>query len=271
MNYVRLAADVPFHAHPLETRPPEVGGDVIRLEVLGLMTAGIVHDLGNTIQILSSSVEILDEHPTIRATRALHPVVGRAVRSLDRASAMIKQILGFARNDAVHEEVVDLTFCFGSLERLLRWIGRDGLNIDIHVASGLPALICNRWNLENAVLNLVLNARDAMPDVGTVAIDVDRSDDGKWFLLRVSDTGHGMTPDIKARAFEPFFTTKAEQRGNGLGLAMVRRFAQEAGGSADIWSESGVGTTVTLRLPCKAAMPTQVPQVLGGIDAESGL
>lgn len=248
---LRSPADMSFAVEHQQAMPLETGPDVIRLEALGLMTAGIVHDLGNTIQILSSSVEILDEHPTIKATRALHPVVGRAVRSLDRASALIRQILGFARNDGAQEEVVDLAVCLGGLERLLRWIGRDGMNLKVHVADGLPELICNRWNLENAILNLVLNARDAMPDGGTVQIDVGTSEDGSRLLLRVADSGHGMTPDIKARAFEPFFTTKTERRGNGLGLAMVRRFAQEAGGSVDIWSEPHLGTTVTLRLPVR--------------------
>jgi len=248
VRHVRSPADM---MDVEEANPIESEGDVIRLEALGLMTAGIVHDLGNTIQILSNSVEILDEHPTIKATRALRPVVGRAVRSLDRANALIKQILGFARNDGTQEGAVDLALCFEGLERLLRWIGSDALDLRVRVAAGLPELVCNRWNLENAILNLVLNARDAMPDGGTVGIDVDRSEDDKWILLRVSDTGHGMTPDIKARAFEPFFTTKSDGRGNGLGLAMVGRFAQEAGGGVEISSEPGAGTTVTLRLPSR--------------------
>jgi signal transduction histidine kinase len=242
---------MPFAVESEEAASIEAEHDVIRLEALGLMTAGIVHDLGNTIQILTSSVEILDEHPTIKATRALHPVVGRAVRSLDRASALIKQILGFARNDGTQEEVVDVAICLAGLVRSLKWIGKDGAGLKIHMVEDLPLLICNRWNLENAILNLVLNARDAMPDGGTVEISVDSSEDREWLVLHVSDAGHGMTPEIKARAFDPFFTTNTKKRGNGLGLALVRRFALEAGGTADIWSEPHMGTTVTLRLPVR--------------------
>ncbi|MGD9802018.1 MAG: sensor histidine kinase [Hyphomicrobiaceae bacterium] len=251
MELAHSMLDLPLAGMRQKIDPLEAGRDVIRLEALGLMTAGIVHDLGNMIQILSASVEILDDHPTIKATRALRPVVGRAVRSLDRASALVQQILGFARNEGTLEEDVDLAMCFAGLERLLRWIGRDRFRLRMRVAPDLPPLFCNRCNLENVVLNLVLNARDAMPDGGTVTIDVGTREDGDWIMLRVSDTGKGMPPDIKSRAFEPFFTTKGQRRGNGLGLTMVRRFVQEAGGNVDIKSQVGEGTTVTLRFPVR--------------------
>jgi signal transduction histidine kinase len=231
--------------------PLLAGRASLRLEALGLMTAGIVHDLGNIIQILSGTVDVLDQHPTIKATKALQPTIDRAVTSLERARALIKQILSFARENASVREDVDLAICLAALERLLRWIGKHQMRIEIEVAADTPPVFCNRWNLENAILNLALNARDAMPEGGALSITATPCcNRGKvtGVVLRVSDNGHGMSPETIERAFDPFFTTKTA-RGNGLGLTMVRRFAQENGGSVTIESRLRLGTTVTLQLP----------------------
>src|SRR5262245_4865475 len=237
----------------LPTDPLLGGRSSLRLEALGLMTAGIVHDLGNMIQILSSTVDVLDQHPTIKATNALQPAIGRAVNSLDRARALIQQILSFARQNDTEQESVDIAMCLAGMERLLRWIGKNDMRIDIHVDADVPPVICNRGNLENAVLNLALNARDAMPEGGALSIRAtpsrDNGDAVTAVALRVSDNGHGMTRETTARAFDPFFTTKTGAAGTGLGLTMVRRFAQETGGNVVIESTSILGTTVTLRLP----------------------
>jgi signal transduction histidine kinase len=239
--------------------PLRAGRASLRLEALGLMTAGIVHDLGNIIQILSSTVDVLDQHPTIRATKGLQPVVARAVSSLERASSLIKQILTFARGTGTKQESVDVAMCLAGLERLLSWIGRNELRIDIRVRPDVPRVICNRWALENAILNLVLNARDAMPKGGLLSIAVspspDRSKDVSGLALRVSDSGSGMTQETMERAFDPFFTTKTNARGTGLGLTMVHRFAEESGGRVSLESSLGLGTTVTLWLPVR-----QTPQ-----------
>jgi signal transduction histidine kinase len=237
----------------LPADPLGTGRASLRLEALGLMTAGIVHDLGNMIQILSSTVDVLDQHPTIKATPALQPAIDRAVNSLGRASALIKQILSFARTADSKQESVDLPLCLAGVERLLRWIGKNDMRVDIHTDADMPPVICNRGNLENAILNLALNARDAMPDGGTLSIRATASRDGDGVAtgvaLRVSDSGRGMTRATMARAFDPFFTTKTGARGTGLGLTMVRRFAQESGGNVVIESTSVLGTTVALLLP----------------------
>jgi signal transduction histidine kinase len=219
------------------------------------MTAGIVHDLGNIIQILSSSVDVLDQHPTIKATAALRPAVGRAVNSLERASALVKQILGFAKETDSKRENIDVAMCLFRMDRLFDWIAKDHFRVRIHADADLPRVLCSRWCLENAVLNLVLNARDATPKGGAMSITVTASrchnNTITGVTIRVSDTGCGMTQETKARAFDPFFTTKSDACGTGLGLSMVRRFAQEAGGDVAIDSAPGNGTTVTLRLPCE--------------------
>ncbi len=254
MQSVLLQADEPLSRGELSTHSVREQPASMRLEGLGLMTAGIAHDLGNIIQILSSTVEVLDQHPAIMATTALRPTMARAVTSLERARALIRQILDFARGRGTKQESVDLAACLAALHPLLRWIGRGEMRVQIEAAADTPAVVCNRWSLENAILNLALNARDAMPDGGTLSITAmpcTNRGTVTGIVLRVSDTGRGMSTETMARAFDPFFTTKTEARGNGLGLMMVRRFAQEAGGNVTIDSEPGVGTTVTLRLPLR--------------------
>jgi signal transduction histidine kinase len=246
-------AEPPMADKQLSADPLLAGRASLRLEALGLMTAGIVHDLGNMIQILSSTVDVLDQHPTIKATTTLQPAIDRAVNSLGRASALIKQILSFAHAADSKQESVDIALCLAGMERLLRWIGKDDMRVDIRTDGDMLPVICNRGNLENAILNLALNARDAMPDGGALSIRATASRDGDGaqtgVALRVSDSGRGMTRATMARAFDPFFTTKAGTRGTGLGLTMVRRFAQENDGNVLIESTSILGTTVTLWLP----------------------
>lgn len=224
-------------------------GQSLRLEALGLMTAGLVHDLNNAMQILLSSVEVIEQHPIIKSTHELQPFVGRAVRSIDTANALARQILAFARGDCQTQDTVDVASSLLGLDRLLRWMSRDVFDLRLHAAASLPTVRCSRWKFENAIINLVLNARDAMVDGGMITIGAHLSPNREWLLVTVSDNGHGMTDDVTARAFEPFFSTKLPRRGTGLGLSMVKAFAEEVGGTIDIRSEVGAGTTVTLRLP----------------------
>lgn len=254
MQPALLETERPIRNRQLCADPLLGGRASLRLEALGLMTAGIVHDLGNMIQILSSTVDVLDQHPAIKATKALQPAIDRAVTSLDRARALIKQILSFARDRDNKQESVDLATCLAALERLLRWIGKSDMRIAIQVAADTPPVFCNRSNLENAILNLALNARDAMSGSGVLSITAMPSSNrgvATGVEVHISDTGHGMSSGTINRAFDPFFTTKSGARGHGLGLTMVRRFAQETGGNVTIESELDVGTTVTLRLPLR--------------------
>jgi signal transduction histidine kinase len=227
----------------------------LRLEALGMMTAGIVHDLGNIIQILSSTVELLDRHPAIKAESSLQPAMRRAVSSIARADALIAQVLRFARGETVEQGSVNLKQCLMDLKPLLRWIANNRMRIDVRVDADVPSMVCNRSDLEAAILNLALNARDAMSERGTLSIAATARRNGHTVTevaIKVKDTGRGMSPHTLSCALEPFFTTKAIRGGNGLGLTMVRRFAHEAGGSVSLQSRLGVGTTVTLLLPVEA-------------------
>jgi signal transduction histidine kinase len=232
-----------------------VGRDSLRLEALGLMTAGIVHDLGNIVQVLSSALGMLNRHPDVQAAPALEPVVTSAVQSLEHAKALVGLISGFGRAGRAETEDVDIALCLAGLERLIRWITTETIRLDLRVSPACPRVTCSRRDLENALLNLVLNARDAMSGGGALTIEAEGCSKGGHVcgvVLHVTDTGEGMDAATLAQAFEPFFSTKVNGRGSGLGLAMVRRFAQEAGGGVTATSRPGFGTTVTLTLPAAA-------------------
>jgi signal transduction histidine kinase len=238
----------------LPTDPFRVRRDTLRLEALGLMTAGIVHDLGNMIQVLSSAMSVLNRHPDVRAAEGFEPVVASAVQSLERATAMVGLISGFGRAGRAEAEDLDVALCLAGLERLVRWITTEAIRLDMRVSPACPRVTCSRRDLENALLNLVLNARDAMVAGGTLTIEAAGCSYGGHVcgvILNVTDTGDGMDAATLAHAFEPFFSTKGGH-GSGLGLAMVRRFAHEAGGGVTARSRPGFGTTVTLTLPAAA-------------------
>ncbi len=215
--------------------------------------AGVVHDLGNLIQIATSALNIIARSPAI-GIGALGPVVARARTSLERAGALVRQTMDSADHrrgqPVVLTEAVCVRDCLDEIAALLASLCEPAVSLLIEASVELPTVRCNRLNFQNAILNLVLNARDAMPEGGTIAIIV------KPILpqvagleVQVVDSGMGMSRETLDRAFDPFFTTKDAGRGGGMGLAMVKRFTQEAGGSVDIASVPGAGATVTMRLP----------------------
>jgi signal transduction histidine kinase len=211
--------------------------------------AGLVHDLGNLIQIASAAVSILARDPTIR-TAGLDPVLAGATTSLERAGALVRRTIGVASGRAAAVRAVTLAACLGEVEKLIGLAWDRSIALDIQIDADLPAVTCDPLALQNVLLNLLFNARDAMPTGGTISIRAATAalDFGETIELRVSDTGIGMTPETVARAFDPFFTTKAGGMG-GVGLSMVARFVQDAGGRIFIESKYGFGTTVTLQLP----------------------
>jgi signal transduction histidine kinase len=221
--------------------------------------AGVVHDLGNLIQIASSALNIIARNPRI-GDGALGPVVARARTSLERAGALVRQTVGRVgqgrAETPVLTEAVCVRACLDEIALLLAGLCEPTVNLVIEAAANLPPIRCNRLNLQNVILNLMLNARDAMPDGGTITITLNEViPPGCGLELRVVDTGAGMSPETLERAFEPYFTTKEPARGGGLGLAMVKRFTQEVGGSVQIVSAPGAGAAVTMRLP-RPADPT---------------
>jgi len=211
--------------------------------------AGLVHDLGNLIQIASAAVSIVARDPTIR-TAGLDSVLAGATTSLERAGALVRRTIGTASERAAAVRAVTLAPCLDEVERFIGLAWDRTIALDVQVSPDLPAVICDPLALQNALLNLLFNARDAMPGGGMISIRAEAAalDIGQVIELRVADTGIGMTPETVARAFDPFFTTKSGGLG-GVGLSMVARFVQDAGGRIIIESKHGFGTTVILQLP----------------------
>ena len=207
--------------------------------------AGVLHDLGNLIQIASSALNIIARTPEMPGSRR-DPILHRARTSLDHAGTIVRQSVMRARDTAALPPRCDIANCLADIATLIVAREDAGLTLDIAIEPGLPDIACDSIELRRAILNLVLNARDAMGGKGSVRIDahaVAGSVD-----LRVGDRGSGMPPAVLAHAFDPFFTTKRDGLG-GIGLPMVERFVRGVGGSVSIESELGVGTVVTLRLP----------------------
>jgi signal transduction histidine kinase len=217
-------------------------------------TAGIVHDLGNLIQVASSALNLVARDPSVSAAPALEPVIGSARTALQRAGALVRETIG--RAEAQHRELEQASVgsCLTEIETLIRSAWEPNIQIELRVRPDLPSVLCDHLSLQSAVLNLVFNARDAMPDGGSISIDAAAvvQDLATLIELRIEDSGIGMTQETVARAFDPFFTTKGKGLG-GVGLPMVKRFAEEHGGSVDIESTFGSGTTVVLRLPAAAS------------------
>ncbi len=238
-----------------------------RMESLGQLVGGIAHDFNNLLNVIAGFADMLAEEITGLASEdaRLGSVLGdvEQVRgAAQRAIRLTRQLLIFARSDVVHPEVLSLNSIIAGLEQLLRRTLGEHINLNIAAADDLWPVKADVGQLEQVLVNLAVNARDAMPGGGKLTIDtanitVDEAyadgrpglKPGRYARLRVSDTGTGMPPEVLARVFEPFFTTKPLGKGTGLGLATFYGIITGAGGHAQIYSEPGIGTTVTGLLP----------------------
>jgi PAS domain S-box-containing protein len=243
-----------------------------RLESLGQLAGGVAHDFNNLLAAILNyagfvSEEIVHEievRPADESAR-LHEMLGDVAQigaAAQRAARLTHQLLAFGRREVIKPEVIDCNAVVGAVEDLLRNTIGEQVVLVVRCAPDLEHVRADRGQLEQVLLNLAVNARDAMPDGGTLTIDTDNVviDDqhsvrdrrllsGAYVRLRVADTGTGMDPDTLERAFEPFFSTKAKDEGSGLGLATVHGIVSQAGGVVDISSEVGAGSTITILLP----------------------
>jgi PAS domain S-box-containing protein len=232
-----------------------------KMEAIGQLTGGIAHDFNNLLQGVIGALNVVQKRIAEGRIGDLDKFVKSALTSADRASALTHRLLAFSRRQPVDPRPVDVNQLIGSIEELLlRSIG-EKTRIEI-VAAKDPWLVrCDVNQMENAVLNLAINARDAMPDGGTLTITtfnriLDESEastrdvpPGPYVCLTIADTGVGMPPDVQARAFDPFFTTKPIGQGTGLGLSMIYGFVRQSQGSVQIQSAVGKGTTIEICLP----------------------
>jgi PAS domain S-box-containing protein len=228
-----------------------------KLEAIGQLTGGIAHDFNNMIAVviwnLQAMVRALERgRNRDRAQNALFAALNCA--------ELIRQLLTFARNQPHQAKLLDLAEHVPRVAKLLTPLIGEGIKLRINLAPDLWPVFADPAQVESTLLNLAINARDAMPEGGTLAIEasdveLDRGDPelppGRYALIAVSDTGIGMPKEVLDRAFEPFFSTKEHGRGTGLGLSMVYGFIKQAGGAVRIESQAGVGTTVRVYLPCR--------------------
>lgn len=218
-----------------------------------LRKMGAVHDLRNLLQIVASALQLIDREADRGAVTNVHRLTQSALLSIDRAATLSRSILDNSSQGGVQPDPVDLTDTLAVMRDRISLTAGRSIAVGIRAEDGVRSVRCDRGQFEDALLNLVANARDAMPDGGRVTISLSQSvSEGSSrprVVVRVTDTGQGMTDETRRQALVPFFTTKPKGKGTGLGLATVSDFATRAGGSVEIESVVGKGTSVILSLP----------------------
>jgi signal transduction histidine kinase len=233
-----------------------------KVEAIGQLTGGIAHDFNNMLAVVIGSLDMaqkrLDKGETPRAMR----LVDNAMEGAQRAARLTARLLAFSRQQPLEPQAVDANRLVSGMSEILQRTIGDDIRMETVLAGGLWPTFADPGQLENAILNLCINGRDAMPQGGKLTLETANShlDDayaaahpsaavGQYVMLSVTDTGTGMPPDVAERAFDPFFTTKGAGKGTGLGLSQVHGFIRQSGGHLKIYSEAGHGTTVKLYLP----------------------
>jgi signal transduction histidine kinase len=227
-----------------------------KMQALGQLTGGIAHDFNNLLTVIQGSADIL-RRPALSEEKRIR-FADAIVQTAGRAAALTSQLLAFARRQPLSPEVVDLNAHIQDMFDLLDRTLGERVTIKLDLAPDLCPIEADPAQLEAAILNVAVNARDAMPDGGILTISTAQAelDDGRPAVsMMVTDTGDGIAPEVIGRVFEPFFTTKDIGRGTGLGLSQVYGFAAQTGGNARLESALGRGTTVTIVLPCTAREP----------------
>lgn len=231
-----------------------------KMETIGKLTGGVAHDFNNLLQVVSGNLQLLGKD--VAGNQRAEQRVANAMAGVSRGSKLASQLLAFGRKQALEPKVVNATRFVQGMDDMLRRAIGEGVEIETIVGGGLWNTFIDPAQIENALLNLAINARDAMDGQGKLTIELSNAhldDDyarthdevtpGQYVMLAVSDTGSGMSDDIIHKVFEPFFSTKSEGKGSGLGLSMVYGFVKQSGGHVKIYSEVGHGTTIKLYLP----------------------
>ncbi|MET3614261.1 PAS domain S-box-containing protein [Rhizobium aquaticum] len=249
-----------------------------KMDAIGNLAGGIAHDFNNLLQVIQGSLQLLGKRLTDEKSLRL---LDNAMMATTRGAKLSSQLLAFGRRQPLEPRVINLGRLVRDLDDLLRRSIGEGIEIETIVSGGLWNTLADSTNVETALLNLAINARDAMAGHGKLTIELGNAylDDeytrkvfgvkpGQYVMLAVTDTGTGIPPDILEKVFDPFFTTKAEGKGTGLGLSMVYGFVKQSGGHVNIYSEPGKGTTVRIYLPrAKAAedeLPAPSTAIVGG-------
>ncbi|WP_426210774.1 PAS domain S-box protein [Massilia sp. TWP1-3-3] len=231
-----------------------------KLEAIGKLTGGVAHDFNNLLSVISNGLTVLK-------TRLTDPADWRVLEAMDRAASrgatLTQQLLTFARQQPLKQDNYDLNEVIASFEAVLRRAVRGSVGFDLQLGADLPLVLVDAPQVEAAILNLIVNARDATPDGGRITVStrvtalrelqVGNLPAGSYVTIRVDDTGEGMSADVISHAVEPFFTTKPIGKGTGLGLSHVYGLMHQSGGDLAITSTPGAGTSVALYFPALAA------------------
>ena len=231
-----------------------------RLEALGQLTGGVAHDFNNLLTVVSGNLQILEERHQDDPTSVA--MIRSAFRAAGRGADLTRKLLAFARRQTLQPRAIDVAPWLDSLAEILRRTLGPNIDIETVCETDMPAARADPVMLDTALLNLAVNARDAMPAGGTLVLSAQTIDQsalapaasrdltpGRYLMLTVTDTGSGMAPDVLAKAFEPFFTTKDTSKGSGLGLSLVYGFVKQSGGHIEVDSSPGNGTSIRMMLP----------------------
>jgi PAS domain S-box-containing protein len=231
-----------------------------KMEAVGQLTGGVAHDFNNLLTVIMGNLDHLDR--ILPPTQPTQRIIAATLRAASRAAMLTHRLLAFSRRQPLMPEVLSVNKLVAGMSDLMRRTLGEAVLIEAVLAGGLWPTLADSNQLENALINLAINARDAMPEGGKLTIETanthldeayarmhDEVQPGQYVAIFVTDTGIGMAPEIVARAFEPFFTTKESGQGTGLGLSQVYGFIKQSGGHVKIYSEVGLGTTVKLYLP----------------------
>jgi two-component system cell cycle sensor histidine kinase/response regulator CckA len=250
-----------------------------KMEAIGRLAGGVAHDFNNLLTVISGYASILLQQADTVEREELQEIA----RAADQASALTRQLLAFSRRQVLHPAVLDLNHIVAGMESMLHRIIGDDVSVGIKLAVDLGAVEADRAELERVILNLAANARDAMPrggaltlETANVELDAQRVSEhgegtpGAHVMLAVSDTGSGMTEEVRRHLFEPFYTTKATGAGTGLGLATVFGVVKQSGGSIYVYSEPGRGTTFKIYFPACAPAVQGAAEPAAEGDVERG-
>jgi len=251
-----------------------------KMDAVGQLTGGIAHDFNNLLAGISGSLELIDRRIKQGRFGDVEKYTATALSAVNRAAALTHRLLAFSRQQTLAPKPTNVNILIYDLVDLIknRTVG-PGIQVDAVGADDLWPALVDASQLENALLNLCINARDAMPDGGSILVETSNElmdrftaeshdlSEGEYLRLSVSDTGTGMTPEVVARIFEPFFTTKPIGEGTGLGLSMIYGFAQQSGGQIRVRSQLGEGTTVSVYLPRHCGEISLVESPMVALDA----
>ena len=239
-----------------------------KMESLGLLAGGIAHDFNNILTVISGYTEMLLEG--LKDDKTLFRYAEVMKNTSERATSLVSQLLAFSRKQVLERQVINLNNVVTDTEKILRSVLRDDIILDVRLADDLHSALADHNQIFQVILNLVVNARDAMPQGGQLLIQTENADivgmlaetqehlmPGRYATLSVSDTGVGMSEEVKRRIFEPFFSTKGTGKGTGLGLSIIFGIVKQHGGDISVFSEPGRGTTFRIYLPAVDAETTQ--------------